>query len=369
MDITHRRSAIPAEKEVEKEKGKGKPVLGSLVLDKPIVRVAGERPKVVIPQIMLNSILHKLYPPLHWFSDERLDFIQHRSHELDTKVHKPEATAQNSNPDKIVVFDMAKMTKRDEWGTDEHHSCLTPLAWQETISNLEAALVLLSESPSESKQASRYNYAEQMGLHRLFFVKYGRFEQNYARWYDFERRARHEILQGVIFDRNYYVAEVDGLLRAAEAAHYPGSRLLALGASTLGKRGSDSDLRGSPKAAKTIASDSPSGWDASVSHEARTPTVCVCCAGPHTLNHHPSGATTFTDGKPCFSHVQNGVLFVMRSLNTPAPQKVCVSFNLAGGCHHQHDGALLHICSFCGKTHGALSRATGVCPRLTSVTS
>ncbi|KAJ6609950.1 hypothetical protein B0H10DRAFT_1954246 [Mycena sp. CBHHK59/15] len=77
----------------EKDKTKGqRPLTGAMIITAPITRVPGERPDVVIPDVVLRSILHKLYVPLHWFSDDLLQMIQHRLHDIPTKLLKPETT-------------------------------------------------------------------------------------------------------------------------------------------------------------------------------------------------------------------------------------------------------------------------------------
>ncbi|KAJ6591928.1 hypothetical protein B0H10DRAFT_2197417 [Mycena sp. CBHHK59/15] len=202
---------------VEKEKVKGRPVHGSMVLSNPITRLPGQRAAVTIPNVIRHSMAEGLYIPLHWFSDERLQFIQHRLHDVPTKLFRPEPSLEFPSPDKVLVFDMPKMILMSTWGSDESSACLSPLKWQQAATNMEAALTIVSEVVP-SNAPDKATYASEFRKHRLFFTNYDKFEDNYADWYPFEREARHQILQGFIFDGNYYVRQVDGLLHAKQAA-------------------------------------------------------------------------------------------------------------------------------------------------------
>ncbi|KAJ7488006.1 hypothetical protein FB451DRAFT_1390965 [Mycena latifolia] len=201
------------------DKAKARPIKGSMVLSNPIRRVPGQRPLVSIPQIVLYSILHKLYVPLHWFSDQRLQIIEHRLHDIPTKLFLPEPTPDTPAPVKIMVLDMLKLTQDVTWGSDELSSCMSPLKWQQAAMNMEAALEELCEIvPEVNGVPSRDTFVSNFKKHRLFFVNYERFEENYADWYRFERQERHEILRGAIFDGDYYARQVDALLYAKSAA-------------------------------------------------------------------------------------------------------------------------------------------------------
>ncbi|KAJ6546158.1 hypothetical protein B0H10DRAFT_2243718 [Mycena sp. CBHHK59/15] len=152
----------------EREKTKGRPLKGVMILSNPIVRVPGQQLAVVVPDAVLQSILHKLYVPLHC-------------------------------PDKVLVFDMLKMIQADNWGSDEQHSCMSPLTWQQAAMNLEAALNTLSEEVVVGAP-DRVTFVTEFRKHRLFFTNYEKFEDNYLDWYSFKREARHSILWGFVFD-------------------------------------------------------------------------------------------------------------------------------------------------------------------------
>ncbi|KAJ6628604.1 hypothetical protein B0H10DRAFT_1940432 [Mycena sp. CBHHK59/15] len=202
-----RTERVEADK-VEKEKTKARPLQGTMVLSNPITRVPGRATAVTVPNVVLHSMLHKLYVPLHWFTDERLQFIQHRLHDLHTKPFRPELSTDISNSDRVYIFDLQKMIPLVGWGSDEIVSCLSPLKWQQAATNMEAALTTLSETALDDP--TKATFATEFGKHRRFFMSYPKFEENYPDWYAFEREARHEILQGFLFDAEYYARQVDG---------------------------------------------------------------------------------------------------------------------------------------------------------------
>ncbi|KAJ7051093.1 hypothetical protein C8F01DRAFT_509030 [Mycena amicta] len=215
VDRVRRRRVVRQELDNDKaDKPKTRPLLGSMVLVNPTARIPGQQASVTIPDTMLYSIQNKLYVPLNWLSNERLEKIQHCLHELPTKLIRPEPSKEFPNPDKVLTFDMAKMMLI--WGSDEDHTCLTPLKWQECARNLEHALVLLCGVISSDPLAAA-TFAGEFKKHRLFFVNYAKFEENFRIWYTFEREARHEILKGVLFNGDYYARQVDGRIHAKAA--------------------------------------------------------------------------------------------------------------------------------------------------------
>lgn len=169
---------LEAEK-VEKDKTKGRPVEGSMVLSNPITRVPGARTVVTIPRVVRNSMAEGFYIPLHWFSDEKLQFIQHRLHDVPTKLFRPEPSKELPNPDKVLVFDMLRMVAMAGWGSDELSTCLSPMKWQQAATNMEAALTQVSQVVPVGAPPT-VTFASEFQKHRLFFMNYAKFEENYA---------------------------------------------------------------------------------------------------------------------------------------------------------------------------------------------
>ncbi|KAJ7913089.1 hypothetical protein B0H13DRAFT_2326726 [Mycena leptocephala] len=101
----------------EKEKEKATPVIGNMVMSNPVVRTPAFCAPVVIPDIYLLSIFHRIHPPINWFTDERIQFAEQYGHQLASKQIRPIDTAST---EKVTVFDVAKMAAI--WGDDEAHS-------------------------------------------------------------------------------------------------------------------------------------------------------------------------------------------------------------------------------------------------------
>lgn len=185
-----------------KDTPKALPVAGSMLNSNPVTRVAGQQPKSVISEIYLYSIRHKLFLPLHWFSNHHLQLAQHHLHDLHTKILRVEPTSEGSSSDlKVLVFDALKMTTL--WGSDKDHSCLSPIKWLECMKNYHAALVILSPTtdvPVNDLTSPSASFAEEFMKHFEFFHAYPDFELTFPIWYAFERSARNDILEGTLTD-------------------------------------------------------------------------------------------------------------------------------------------------------------------------
>ncbi|KAF8179981.1 hypothetical protein K438DRAFT_1976947 [Mycena galopus ATCC 62051] len=159
------------------EKTKGRPLKGSLVLSNPIIRVPGQRETVVVPLVVQQSILQKLYVPLSWFTDRCLQMLEHQLDELPTVKFWPHPTVEIPSPDRVLVLDIKKMKADPDWGSDELASCLSPLKWQQAAANLEAALAILSEDvPDVPGTVSKPTFFSEFKKHRRFFMNYDKFE-------------------------------------------------------------------------------------------------------------------------------------------------------------------------------------------------
>ncbi|KAJ7483039.1 hypothetical protein B0H11DRAFT_1914780 [Mycena galericulata] len=368
VERARRKRADHAEADkAQKEKIKGqRPLHGAMVNTAAVSRVPGERPDVVVPDVVLRSVLYKLYVPLHWFSDDRLQIIQHRLHDIPTKLLKPDAVQDGSaGVDKVLVFDMLKMSQSAEWGTDELHSCMSAMTWQQAAVNMEAALAILSEKAADPTKAT---FVSDFRKHRLFFMNYGKFEENYPEWYSFEREARHDILRGVLFDASYYAQQVDGILHAKRY-----SMKYASSESPSRKRLADRepDFREAKASRYSVADASPSSsrgdsqssrgdnysFRSGAPSSQRLNPSCIICEGSHRLKNHPSTATSFGDGGSCFSVLRHNELWTSKPFKGTERKRICIEFNFPNGCQQTHgEPPALHICSLCGKNHAAIPR-------------
>ncbi|KAF9060720.1 hypothetical protein BDP27DRAFT_1339154, partial [Rhodocollybia butyracea] len=340
---------------------KSLPIAGSMFHSNPVERISGQQPRTIISDVYLYSIRHKFFP-LNWFTKDRLQLAQHRLHDLHTKVHRTELTAESTPSEvKVLVFDMLKMSAL--WGDDMEHMCMSPMKWLECMSNYLSALVTLSPAHSlgfDGLALPVISFATEFGKHLDFFRNYPDFETSYPIWYTFKRTARNEILQGTLFSKDHYVQNLAILLQVRDQVKLLTASFLQL-SSTPAKHPSDSDLRGAiaAKAPRTVTNDSPQSFCNTDSPKCTSSPTCIICAASHLLRLHLASAIAFSDGKPCFSAYQDSELRTLKPLGSAKETKpICIPYNLASGCKHQHDDGRLHICSLCGREHSALSRVT-----------
>ncbi|KAJ6482624.1 hypothetical protein C8R45DRAFT_932227 [Mycena sanguinolenta] len=338
-----RSDRVEAEKS---EKTKGRPLKGSMVLSNPIVRVPGQRETVVVPLVVQQSVLQKLYVPLSWFTDRRLQMLEHQLDELPTLKFWPQPTLEIPNPDKVLVLDVKKMKADPDWGSDELASYV-------------------------SGTVSKPTFFSEFKKHRRFFMNYDKFEENYTEWYPFEREARHAVLRGFLFDSDYYTRQVDGMLHAKKAVvayasdsltrkYQPNDRETEQHSSKLQKHGNggfSSSSASSSRSDSSARGDNHSFRNGNRDSTRSVPT-CIACEGNHRLQNHPPKATSFPDGSSCFSAMRDGELWTSKPYQGPNTRRVCIAFNLPQGCHRAHEVPALHICSLCGKDHGAVPRNT-----------
>ncbi|KAJ7700118.1 hypothetical protein B0H17DRAFT_1129096 [Mycena rosella] len=357
--LTRERERSEREKlKSEKEKERAAPVIGSMVMSNPVVRTAMLRMPVIIPDIYLNSIFHRLHPPINWFTDEHIQFAEQHGQGLHPKQIRPIATAANANPKEVTVFDTAKMIKL--WGNDETHECLSPLDWQQATLNFLAALISLCPPPSNPPVN---NFADEFRLHREFFMNLKNFEKDYRLWYPFEREMRQDLMSGrVLFSEAHYAMQVQIILSAFQAVQY--SPALSRN-DTSSKRPADfasPEVRKVQRtsydahAGSSFRDQRQSFRDRDPQEPSRGPS-CFICAGPHRVADHDPKSTKFSDGQPLFSCRRNGDLFTVKPFRGPEPRRLCGSFNVGRGCQATHSPQeRLHVCSLCGKDHAALSR-------------
>ncbi|KAF9070834.1 hypothetical protein BDP27DRAFT_1323084 [Rhodocollybia butyracea] len=293
------------------------PIAGSMFHSNPVKRISGQQPRTIISDVYLYSIRHKFFLPLNWFTKDRLQLAQHRLHDLHTKVHRTEPTAESTPSEvKVLVFDMLKMSAL--WGDDMEHTCMLPMKWLECMLNYLSALVTLSPAHSPG---------------------FNNFETSYPIWYMFECTAWNEILQGTLFSKDHYVQNLGILLQVRDQVKLLTASFLQ-SSSTPAKCPSDSDLHGAiaAKATRTVTNDSPQSFRNTDSPKRTSSPTCIICAASHLLRLHCTSAVAFSNGKPCFSAYQDSELRTLKPLGSAKETKpICIPYNLASSCKHQHD--------------------------------
>ena len=327
---------IGIDKIKEKEKTKG--LEGSMVIKKPVICTPGIRVEIAIPKVVCQSLACSIKLPLQFFSDSHFEKANHAIADLHTKLLTPEASSDYPSPHKVLVFDMSKMA--EEWGDDDTSSIFSALKWLQASSNLLRTLQFMSEAVKDGKPT----FYEEYRKHHIFFANVRDFEDSFHDIYFFEVEARRELLNGTLFDSNYYSRRVEGILDAKRNA------LVMWG----NKHSNSGDLDSRPSKLRRIPGKPSSSYIGSAN-------ACLVCGGPHTMKNHPHASTYFLDGKPFFSSFRETGLVVAKSGDKP----ICIAFNLSWGCTTEHGvNDRLHVCSLCGGKHGALSRSNE-CGRVT----
>ncbi|KAJ6511299.1 hypothetical protein C8R47DRAFT_1296111 [Mycena vitilis] len=106
-------------KEVEKKKEReksakesGLDLVGKLVMRNPHRAEPLTRPDAVLPTVFLHALSSRLHPPLFWFTDARLRFVDEHPSEIFTK--KIGAVATDANK---IFMDVPKV--KALWGSDD----------------------------------------------------------------------------------------------------------------------------------------------------------------------------------------------------------------------------------------------------------
>ncbi|KAG6893623.1 hypothetical protein C0992_009308 [Termitomyces sp. T32_za158] len=277
---------VEKDKEKEADSSVRNKLIGTMEMQNPIKRVFGEAKEIVIPTIYLLNIRNRLIPPLHFFTNHRIESVHTSPQTIHTKFVRPFGIEEQSG-EKVQLLDLGKMITL--WGNDDNHECLSPLRFLEASKNLLAALQLLCKAPSEPRESTEgpttnsTNYAIEYEQHLSYFKQLDDFEDTFAIWYDFEREARMDILLGnVVFDWAKYAARVHIILQTRQAivsnAHLPRAKFPRLATS--------------PDVSVARASSSKFFRDGAP--------ACLLCGKPHRLFDHPGNISSFDDGKPLF---------------------------------------------------------------------
>ncbi|KAG6874775.1 hypothetical protein C0992_006598 [Termitomyces sp. T32_za158] len=342
--------ARQAEKEKDKEADTSlrNKLLGTMEMQNPIRRVFGEAKEVVIPTVYLLNIRNRLVPPLHFFTNQCIELVHTSPQMIHTKFVRPYGVDEQSG-EKVQLLDLSKMISL--WGNDDSYECLSPLRFLEASKNMHSALKLLCKAPSEDIDSSQMptskstNYAIEYERHLSYFRQIDDFEDTFPCWYAFEREARMDILLGnVVFDWSKYAARVHIILQTRHA---------------LERR--DRPYHKIPRHTSSV--DVSSARTSTQKFFRESSPACLLCGKAHRLFDHPGNVSTFNDGKPLFVRLSGSQLVVARSGKGSSPKKVCGIWNLNRSCDNRHGNEALHVCSFCGGSHPALSRSPS-CARI-----
>ncbi|KAJ7088448.1 hypothetical protein B0H15DRAFT_982193 [Mycena belliarum] len=361
--------AVKRERErEEKEKAKTASLLGSMVYTRAHEVTPLLKQEVVIPTIFLVSLRHKVYFPLHWWSNAVLRKAAESPHMISKEFSRAEQSASYSIGERVQVVDVTKCAKLFD-GEDEA-KYLTPSLWRQAANNLLSAFQQLCPAVDPLKPDTR-NYSSELAAHFAWFSNLECFDSKMDVWLPVERKMRYALLGEGLFREETWADEIRSVLilhthaqalasmygaspAAAPAAYGGGKRPWADHGDALAKR---------PRHESYGRSDGHGrGEEGRGNFAPRGPATCLVCTGPHVAAHHPPNLSSFRDGRPFFCKPDGRNLVTAAAFQGPTPKGVCILYN-TGRCGGVHPGERLHICSLCGGTHGALS-LHGTCKRV-----
>jgi hypothetical protein len=362
------------EKDAEKKKlASLAPQAGSLVIKNPRSITSLSSSLVEAPSVYQSSLLHRVIPPLHFFTTERLkevvDFPQKLIKETLTLEALPGKKAAT-----VQVIDLAKMTKT--WGVED--SSMSALSWYEASKNCLDVWAQISAKnvPGEPYQ---HTYAEEYEQHIYFFRHIEGFEILYPVWRSEEIELRRRIFAGTLFSVDEWSSRVRGVLiihkkmverfgedGALAMLSYPSSSSSSSSSSaSSSKRSASVDNNPGPSKSARSSGGSQARDGGAAPRADAAPLVCLTCAEPHRVNDHPHGNHSFRDGSAHKSRFDGKLRSAQASANGEYPL-VCVTYNLNScTCDRKHNPPQLHQCSLCGGAHPALSRSAD-CARFTN---
>ncbi|KAJ7090845.1 hypothetical protein B0H15DRAFT_800091 [Mycena belliarum] len=353
--IAQHRAAIGVQREKERaekeaEKVKTANLLGSMVYTNAHDVTPLLRQSVVIPTIFLVSLRHKVYFPLHWWTDSLLRKAAESPHTICKEFSRAEQSASYSIGERVQVVDVTKCAKLFD-GEDESKS-LTPSLWRQAANNLLSAFKQLCPAVDPTDPHTR-NYASEFAAHFTWFSNLECFDTKMEVWLPIERKLRYALLGQGYFKELTWADEVRSVLSAHEHAAALAIKYPSASPPVGTKRLSADDGDGVVKRARREGpwrSDEGGG-----SQTQRGPPVCLLCTGPHLLADHPQNTTSFRDGATLFSKQDGRNVRTTGSFRGNAPKVLCILFNARGRCDGGHPERL-HACSLCGGEHSAITR-------------
>ncbi|KAG6894608.1 hypothetical protein C0992_005413 [Termitomyces sp. T32_za158] len=115
---------VEKEKEREADNSIRNKLLGTMEMLNPVKRVFREAKEIVIPTIYLLNIHNRLIPPLHFFTNNKIELVHTSPQTIHTKFVQPYGIEEQSG-EKVQLLDLGKMVSL--WGNDDNHECLSPL--------------------------------------------------------------------------------------------------------------------------------------------------------------------------------------------------------------------------------------------------
>nr|GAT53462.1 predicted protein [Mycena chlorophos] len=361
-EAREKREKERAEEKTEKTRA-SRPIIGTMQHEHPQPISSILSGKVIIPDVFLVTVFHRIHLPIHFWSEESLQNAVSQPHLVPTENITPAQASvipTLSAPGSVRVINASKAVKLLG---DEDPSKLTPGLWKQCCLNLLQAFKTLCKPVVPGDPTSpTHTHATEFENHALFFSNLPYFEklELFPIWYPVEKALRYRIFSDGLFNMQQYEMRV-------EVAVAPYLNKLAVSTSTpwstAVKRSADPIPYTSPSKAQRVRTDATAGYTqraaaaGAAGGPERPPAACLLCTGPHPAHSHPPAQTRFADGAPLFAKLEG------RSLVPATPfrgetKPICINYNIARGCAPgAHGNERLHICTLCGGDHSALARS------------
>ncbi|KAJ7194599.1 hypothetical protein GGX14DRAFT_678821 [Mycena pura] len=351
-----------AARDAEKNKAAG-PIFGTLLMQNPRLISSAVTATIQIPDLWHVSLLHKIYFPIHWWSDKILRQATDFPHSFPSATISGVQTSAFVTPPTVNVLNVARALK--ELGEEDWRN-MTPGLWrQSSINQLESFKRLCPAIVPGDPSSPTHTFASEYAQHVTFFASVDCFEdlEMFPVWYPAELKLRYAIFHEGIFDRALYESRYDIAISTYENSRAGGSSSgHKRAAGDNGNTSSAKQPRGArAHDARDRRSAPPGAREGSAPSD--RPPACLICAGPHNALAHPAAKIAFDDGGPHFSALEGRDLRTARPFRGKQCKSLCIVYNIGRTCVSEHADDRIHVCSLCGGDHAALSR-NSACKRV-----
>ncbi|KAJ7148919.1 hypothetical protein C8R46DRAFT_1044586 [Mycena filopes] len=339
-----------------------RPIFGTLKMAYPRPIGSTISGPVTITQPWHTSLYHKIYFPLHWWSDDVLRRASATPHAFPCET----ITTSLSSTGTAISARVVNVTKVAKELGEEGSFKFTPGLWHRAIKNLLASYQVIC-APTDPADPLSFSIAGELAGHIKYFASLDVFDDAslFDVWYPVELELRYKILNESLFNLEYYEQRWN-------IAYHSHKTLLGLGftpndktssQSAGTKRSASSDDNPAPPKGPRLNGGgrgrsgtpnsrgaTPGGREGSVVRE-RAP-ACLICSGPHRASDHPADKTSFQDGAALFTSLVGNEIRSARSFRGHARASICLTYNLHRTCEGSHDEQVLHVGISLGSEHG-----------------
>ncbi|KAJ7505979.1 hypothetical protein B0H11DRAFT_1903899 [Mycena galericulata] len=212
-----KREAECAAHEAEKTKAV-RPIFGTLTLPNPHSMSSYDATNIVIPDIYHVLLHHKIYFPLHWWSDKYIRQAMDHPHTIPTRSITAEQTSALVALQQVTVVDVAKLERF--FGANDL-AALTPGVWKQAAKNLLDSFTKLCPPVIPGDPVLGHTHASEFAHHAQHFAKLSCHEdlEMFPVWYPVEYELRMEIFRGGLYDRSYHDTRINVAIATYQQAN------------------------------------------------------------------------------------------------------------------------------------------------------